>query len=44
MKYEFKEMFLYVENFSVVYDDIIIIKDISFVEKDVVRDGIYCIG
>lgn len=37
MDFQFKETLLYVENLSVAYDDKIIIKDISLIEKDVVR-------
>ncbi|MEN2398460.1 ATP-binding cassette domain-containing protein [Flavobacterium sp. MC2016-06] len=44
MKHEFRETLLYVENLSVVYDDTIIIKDISLVEKNVVRENIDCTG
>lgn len=44
MAHEFKETLLYVENLSVAYDDIVIIKDINLVEKDVVRDGKNCTG
>ena len=39
MKHSFKEALLYVENLSVAYDDKVIIKDVSLIEKDVVRDG-----
>ena len=39
MEFEFKETLLYVENLSVVYDDVTIIKDISLVEKNVVRSN-----
>jgi ABC-type nitrate/sulfonate/bicarbonate transport system ATPase subunit len=35
--YEQKETILHVENLSVVYDDKVILKDITFVEKDIVR-------
>lgn len=42
MDYSFKETLLYVENLSVSYDENIIIKDISFVEKDVVRPDRVC--
>lgn len=44
MKYEFKETLLYVENVSVSYDDCLIIKDISFIEKNVVRENIDSTG
>lgn len=44
MKYEFKETLLYIENLSVAYDDNIIIKDISLIEKDVVRENVDCTG
>lgn len=37
MEFEFRETLLYVENLSVVYDDVTIIKDISIIEKNVVR-------
>jgi ABC-type nitrate/sulfonate/bicarbonate transport system ATPase subunit len=40
MEYSFSETLLYVENLSVVYDDKIIIKDVSLIEKDVKRAGI----
>jgi ABC-type nitrate/sulfonate/bicarbonate transport system ATPase subunit len=40
MKHNFKEALLYVENLSVAYDNKVIIKDISLIEKDVVREGI----
>jgi ABC-type nitrate/sulfonate/bicarbonate transport system ATPase subunit len=40
MEHSFKEALLYVENLSVAYDDKIIIKDISLIEKDVVRIGV----
>nr|WP_294934601.1 ATP-binding cassette domain-containing protein [uncultured Flavobacterium sp.] len=40
MKYSFKETLLYVENLSVEYDGTTIIKDISLVEKDVVRENV----
>ena len=39
MEFEFKETLLYVENLSVVYDDVTIIKDISLIEKNVVRSN-----
>lgn len=38
VKYEFKETLLYVENLSVAYDDVTIIKDINLIEKNVVCD------
>ncbi len=38
--YDLKQIILHVENLSVVYDGRTIIKDINFVEKDVVRPGI----
>jgi len=38
VKYEFKETLLYVENLSVAYDGVTIIKDINLVEKDVVSN------
>lgn len=37
--YEQKDTILHVENLSVVYDGRTIIKDVNFVEKDVVRPG-----
>ena len=37
MDFHFEETLLYVENLSVVYDNNTIIKDISFLEKNVVR-------
>ena len=37
MEFEFRETLLYVENLSVVYDDVTIIKDMSLIEKNVVR-------
>lgn len=37
--YEEKDIILHVENLSVVYDGRTIIKDINFMEKDVVRPG-----
>ena len=40
MEHSFKESLLYVENLSIAYDDKIIIKDVSLIEKDVVRAGI----
>jgi ABC-type nitrate/sulfonate/bicarbonate transport system ATPase subunit len=40
MKHSFKESLLYVENLSIAYDDKIIIKDVSLIEKDVVRAGV----
>ena len=40
MKHSFKESLLYVENLSVAYDEKIIIKDVTLIEKDVVREGI----
>ncbi len=40
MKHSFKEALLYVENLSVAYDDKVIIKDVTLIEKDVVRDGV----
>ena len=44
MKHKYKETLLYVENLSVAYDNTVIIKDISLIEKDVVRDGINFTG
>ncbi len=40
MEHSFKESLLYVENLSVAYDDKIIIKDVTLIEKDVVRAGV----
>jgi ABC-type nitrate/sulfonate/bicarbonate transport system ATPase subunit len=40
MEHSFKEALLYVENLSVAYDDKVIIKDVSLIEKDVVRTGV----
>jgi ABC-type nitrate/sulfonate/bicarbonate transport system ATPase subunit len=40
MDFHFKETLLYVENLSVAYDGVTIIKDISIIEKDVVRSNI----
>lgn len=37
MDFHFKETLLYIENLSVSYDGVTIIKDISLIEKDVVR-------
>lgn len=37
MEFEFRETLLYVENISVVYDDNTIIKDVSLIERNVVR-------
>ncbi len=37
--YSIEDTLLYVDNLSVVYGDKIVIKDINFVEKDVVREG-----
>ncbi len=39
MNYNKENTLLYVENLSVAYGDKTIIKDINFVEKDVIRDG-----
>jgi len=39
MAYSTENTLLYVENLSVSYGDKTVIKDINFVEKDVVRDG-----
>lgn len=44
MEFQYKETLLYVENLSVAYDDTVIIKDISLIEKDVVRDTKDCTG
>ncbi len=40
MEHSFKEALLYVENLSVAYDDKVIIKDVSLIEKDVVRKDV----
>jgi len=40
MEFELKETLLYVENLSVAYDDVVIIKDINLTEKDVVRKDV----
>ena len=40
MAHEFKETLLYVENLSVAYEDVTIIKDIVLTEKNVVRSGV----
>ncbi|MBB6369329.1 ATP-binding cassette domain-containing protein [Chryseobacterium shigense] len=40
MTYHFEETLLYIDNLSVAYDENIIIKDISLIEKNVVRAGI----
>jgi ABC-type nitrate/sulfonate/bicarbonate transport system ATPase subunit len=40
MEHSFKEALLYVENLSVAYDEKVIIKDVSLIEKDVVRSGV----
>ena len=39
MEFEFKETLLYVDNLSVAYDDVTIIKDIVLTEKNVVCKG-----
>ena len=44
MEFSFKETLLYVENISVQYDDVTVIKDINLVEKDVVRANQECTG
>jgi polar amino acid transport system ATP-binding protein len=44
MKYEFKETLLHVENLSVAYDGITIIKDINLTEKDVERENVPVTG
>ncbi|MGL4631702.1 MAG: ATP-binding cassette domain-containing protein [Leadbetterella sp.] len=44
MDCSFKETLLYIENLSVKYDDAVIIKDISLVEKNVVRSGVPSTG
>jgi len=44
MKHQYKETLLYIENLSVVYNDKVIIKDISMTEKDVVREGVKATG
>lgn len=40
MDFHFKETLLYVENLSVAYDGVTIIKDVSLIEKDVVRENV----
>ncbi len=40
MEHSFKEALLYVENLSVAYDEKVIIKDVTLIEKDVVRSGV----
>ena len=42
MQFEFKETLLYIENFSVKYDDVTIVKDINIVEKNVTKPGHDC--
>jgi ABC-type nitrate/sulfonate/bicarbonate transport system ATPase subunit len=44
MKYQFKETLLYVENLSVAYDGVTIIKDINMTEKDVERENVAATG
>jgi len=39
MTYNMQNTLLYVENLSVAYGDVTIIKDVNLTEKDVVRDG-----
>ena len=39
MDYKMQNTLLYVENLSVAYGEKIIIKDINFIEKDVIREG-----
>lgn len=39
MKYNMKDTLLYVENLNITYGDKTIVKDVNFVEKDVVREG-----
>lgn len=39
MDYSMESTLLYVENLSVAYGEKIVIKDINFVEKDVIREG-----
>nr|WP_299214986.1 ATP-binding cassette domain-containing protein [uncultured Allomuricauda sp.] len=39
MSYTVENTLLYVENLSVAYGDKVVIKDINFVEKDVIREG-----
>jgi ABC-type nitrate/sulfonate/bicarbonate transport system ATPase subunit len=40
MQHHFKDTVLYIENLSVAYDGVTIIKDINLTEKDVVRTGV----
>lgn len=42
MDFHFKETLLYVENFSVKYDDVTIVKDINIIEKNVAKEGHDC--
>jgi ABC-type sulfate/molybdate transport systems ATPase subunit len=42
MGFEFKETLLYVEDFSVKYDDVTIVKDINIVEKNVTKPDHDC--
>lgn len=44
MEHQYKETLLYVENISVQYDGVTIIKDINLIEKDVIRDSHTCTG
>ena len=44
MEHSFKEALLYVENLSVAYDSKVIIKDISLIEKNVIRPGFKSTG
>ena len=44
MEHSFKEALLYVENLSVAYDSKVIIKDISLIEKNVIRPGVKSTG
>jgi ABC-type nitrate/sulfonate/bicarbonate transport system ATPase subunit len=44
MEHQYKETLLYVENISVQYDGVTIIKDINLIEKDVIRNSHECTG
>lgn len=40
MEFEFKETLLYIDGVSVAYDGVVVVKDISLIEKNVVRPNI----
>lgn len=44
MSYKLKETILYLDKVSVGYDGKMILKDVSLIEKDVVRDGVEATG